>query len=75
MPTTVRLNPDTEARIKRLAEQTGRTQSYYINEAIERQLDRLEWEYRIISDVEASRAGTLETITLDEMRAELGLDS
>ena len=45
------------------------------HEAIERQLDRLEWEYRIISDVEASRAGTLETITLDDMKAELGLDS
>ena len=75
MPTTVRLKPETEARIKHLAEQTGRTQSYYINEAIERQLDRLEWEYRIISDVEASRAGTLETVTLDEMKAELGLDS
>lgn len=38
MPTTVRLSPDIKARIKRLSEQTGRTQSYYINEAIERQL-------------------------------------
>ncbi|WRS30083.1 DUF6290 family protein [Actinomycetaceae bacterium MB13-C1-2] len=73
MTTTVRLAPDTEARIKRLAHETGRTQSYYINEAIERQLDRLEWEYRILADVEASRAGTLETISHDELKAELGL--
>lgn len=42
MPTTIRLKGDIEARIKRLAEQTGRPQSFYINQMIEREIDRIE---------------------------------
>ncbi len=74
MPTTVRLKDDIEARIKRLAVQTGRPQSFYINQMIEREIDRVEWEYSILSDVEAHRAGQLETVSNDELKAELGLD-
>ena len=73
MPTTVRLKGDIEARIKRLAEQTGRPQSFYINQMIEREIDRIEWEYSILRDVEAHRAGDLETTSHDALKADLGL--
>lgn len=39
VPTSVRLDPKTEAVLRRLSEQTGRTKSAIIREAIER-LDR-----------------------------------
>lgn len=74
MPTTVRLRGDLESRIKRLAAQTGRSQSFYINEMIEREIDRTEWEYSIVSDVEAIRSGAMKTVSHDEMKTELGLD-
>ncbi len=34
MPTTVRLDPETESLIKRLAKKTGRTKSQIIRDAI-----------------------------------------
>lgn len=73
MPTTVRLKDGIEARIKRLAENTGRSQSFYINQMIENEIDRVEWEYSILRDVEAHRAGRLETVSNDELKADLGL--
>lgn len=73
MPTTIRLNEKTEARIKKLAQETGRSQSFYINEMIEREIDRIEWEYSILRDVEAHRAGKLKTMTHEEVKRELGL--
>lgn len=73
MPTTVRLKEGLETRIKRLAEETGRSQSFYINQMIEREIDRIEREYSILRDVEAYRAGRLATITLSELNAELGV--
>ncbi len=74
MPTTVRLKGDLESRIKRLAEQTGRSQSFYINQMIEREIDRIEWEYSILRDVEAYRKGQRETVSHDALKADLGLD-
>lgn len=74
MPTTIRLKDGLEDRIKKLAEQTGRPQSFYINQMIERQIDQIEWEYSILNDVEAHRAGHLNTVSHDDMKAELGLD-
>lgn len=73
MPTTIRLKHDIEQRIKRLASQTGRSQSFYINQMIERDIDRIEWEYSILSDVEAHRAGKLETVSNDALKADLDL--
>ncbi|MGB4776775.1 type II toxin-antitoxin system RelB family antitoxin [Microbacterium sp.] len=74
MPTTVRLKADVEARLRRLAEETGRPQSFYINQMIEREIDRVEWEYAILRDVEAHRAGQLPTVSNDELKADLGLE-
>lgn len=74
VPTTIRLKSDLEGRIRKLSEQTGRPQSFYINQMIEREIDQVEWEYSILSDVEAHRAGRLETVSHEEMKAELELD-
>ncbi|MDR8020414.1 type II toxin-antitoxin system RelB family antitoxin [Nesterenkonia aerolata] len=74
MPTTIRLKGDLEDRIKKLATTTGRPQSFYINQMIEREIDRIEWEYSILKDVEDHRAGQLKTISHEAMKAELGLD-
>lgn len=74
MATTVRLKGDLGARIKRLAEETGRSQSFYINKMIEQQIDRVEWEYSILRDVEAHRAGRLGTVSNEELKADLGLE-
>src|SRR5699024_3258374 len=74
MPTTIRLKDGLEDRIKKLAEQTGRPQSFYINQMIERQIDQIEWEYSILNDVEAHRAGHLITGYPNDMTVVLGLD-
>lgn len=74
MPTTIRLKGDLEDRIKKLAATTGRPQSFYINQMIEREIDRIEWEYSILQDVGDHRAGRLRTISHEDMKAELDLD-
>lgn len=73
MPTSIRLKGDLEQRLRRLAEETGRTQSFYINQMIERGIDRLEREYTILGDVEAYRAGRLETLSAAQMDEALGI--
>lgn len=40
---------------------------------IESSIDRVEWEYSILRDVESHRAGQLETVSHDELKAELDL--
>lgn len=71
--TSVRLAPECEERLDRLAKQTGRSKSYYIKEAVEESLPRLEYVYGILDDVEKFRAGKLETQSLEEVRKEFGL--
>ncbi|NLG55307.1 MAG: ribbon-helix-helix protein, CopG family [Rhodococcus sp.] len=74
MPTSIRLSAEIEARIKRLAAETGRSQSFYLNQIIERGIDEVEWEYSIMRDVEAHRAGNLETVSHEDLKADLGLE-
>ena len=38
----VRLNEDTQARLRHLAKETGRTMSFYIREAVEAHLEDME---------------------------------
>jgi RHH-type rel operon transcriptional repressor/antitoxin RelB len=45
MPSTIRLNPDIEARLDRLASRTGRTKAFYLRRLIEEHLDDLEDAY------------------------------
>ncbi len=73
MPTSVRLDPEYEERLSKLAAETGRTKAYYIKKVMEEAIPRLEYEYGLLKDVEDYRAGKLKTYTLDEVRAECGL--
>ena len=51
-----------------LAKANGRTKTFYMPEAPVESIDRFEYEYGILKDVENYRAGRLETVTLDELR-------
>ena len=42
IPTSVRLSPEMETRLDRLAKGTGRTRAYYLRELIEQGIDDLE---------------------------------
>nr|WP_076389167.1 ribbon-helix-helix domain-containing protein [Vaginimicrobium propionicum] len=73
-PTSVRLSARTMERLDDLAQRTGRSKSYYIRQAVEDSIDRLIWEYDVLSTVEEYRAGRLKTYTLDEVSEHLGLE-
>ncbi|MBY4797746.1 ribbon-helix-helix domain-containing protein [Collinsella sp. AGMB00827] len=70
----LRLPEDLASRYDRLAQATGRTKTYYMTEALASSIDRLEYEYQILKAVEEYRAGTLETVSLDELEESLGLE-
>lgn len=72
--TALRMPEDLASRYDRLAKSTGRTRTYYMNEALAESIDRLEYEYGILKDVEDWRAGRLKTYSLDEVGEMLGLD-
>lgn len=74
MATSLRLDPETEQRYEALARETHRTKSFYMRQALEEAIDRLEYEYRILSIDEGIRAGRIRTYSLDEMDEILGLD-
>ncbi len=69
----LRLPEDLAMRYDELAKSTGRTKTFYMTEALADSIDRLEYEYGLLKDVEDYRAGRLETYTLDEVRAHCGL--
>ena len=71
---SVRLDPETEARLDYLARETGRTRSYYVREALARCLEDLEDIYLADKALEDLRAGRSRTYTLDQIEKELGLD-
>ena len=74
MPTSIRLAPETEARISRLASMTGRTKAFYLREMIDRGLDDLE-DYYLAADVfERVRKGQEGVYRAEEVRSELGME-
>lgn len=72
--TALRLPDVLASRYDNLAKATGRTKTFYMTEALEESIDRLEYEYGILKKVEDWRAGRLETVTLDELEESLGLE-
>lgn len=74
MPTSVRLDLETEKRLDALARRTGRTKAFYIREAIEQQLEDLEDYYDAVRISRRVKEGKEKTYTLAEVRAGLGLD-
>ncbi len=72
MPTSVRLTPELEDRLSRLADVTGRTKAYYIKEVVSSSIDRMEYEYGIMKDFEDYRASRLKSLSSDEVDELLG---
>jgi RHH-type transcriptional regulator, rel operon repressor / antitoxin RelB len=66
----VRLPPDVEKRLKRLARRTGRTKTFYVREAILQYLDDLEDYYQAAQRLEENLPG----VPLHEVERRLGLD-
>ena len=66
----VRLEPELEKRLERLAKKTGRTKSYYAKEAIRQYVEDRE-DYLLA--VEVSKQNE-KTFSLEEVRRKLGLD-
>ena len=61
--TSMRIPTELNERYSRLAKETGRQEA----------IDRFEYEYGILKDIEDYRAGRLETYSIDEVRAHCGL--
>jgi RHH-type rel operon transcriptional repressor/antitoxin RelB len=74
MPTTIRLSPQDEERLNRLAVKTGRSKAFYLRKAIEAHLDDMEDIYLAQSRLEAVRAGTEKTYSLTEVESGIGLE-
>jgi RHH-type transcriptional regulator, rel operon repressor / antitoxin RelB len=73
MPTSIRLDPESEARLDRLANQTGRTKAYYLRELIANGLEDLEDYYLAAATLERVRKGDEQVYTLDDLERDLGL--
>jgi RHH-type rel operon transcriptional repressor/antitoxin RelB len=67
----VRLEPELEKRLERLAKKTGRTKSFYAKEAIRQYVEDRE-DYLLA--VEVSKRNE-KTFSLEEVRRKLGLDA
>ncbi|MCK5769592.1 TraY domain-containing protein [Algiphilus sp.] len=74
MTISVRLPPETEARLDALAKQTGRTKTFYLQEMIKRSLDDMEDYYLAAETVTRIRKGEESTSTSAEVRKRLGLE-
>lgn len=74
MATSIRLAPETEQRLDRLATHTGRTKAYYLREIIEQGIEDME-DYYLAADVlERVRKGQEKVHSAADVRRELGLD-
>ena len=69
----LRMPRDLAIRYDRLAKTTGRTKTFFMTEALAEEIDRLEYEYGLLKKVKNYRAGTLKSVTLDELEESLGL--
>ncbi len=70
MPTSVRLDDETERRLGELARRTGRTKTWYIREAIKEYLDEWDEYYLALSQLEEQKG----EVDIAEVRRRLGLD-
>ncbi|MEE8247370.1 MAG: ribbon-helix-helix domain-containing protein, partial [Alphaproteobacteria bacterium] len=70
MPTSVRLDDETERRLGELARRTGRTKTWYIREAIKEYLDEWDEYYLALSQIEERKG----EVDIAELRRRLGLE-
>lgn len=74
MAISIRLDPKTVSRLEELAQQTGRSKSYYLRELIEGGLADMEDFYLADAAMERVRKGQDKLVDGQVMRKELGLD-
>jgi RHH-type transcriptional regulator, rel operon repressor / antitoxin RelB len=74
MATSIRLAPEIEERLDRLAQKTGRTKAFYLRRMIEDSIDDVEDYYLAMEVLERVRSGKEKTYSSAEVRRELGLD-
>lgn len=72
--TSGRMSDKTAEKLDKLSRLTGRSKSYYLREASESSIDQLLYEYALLNEVEEIRAGRAKTYSLEEVKAELGLE-
>ncbi len=71
----IRLPKDVEDRLETLAKRTGRTKTFYAREAILEHLDDMEDIYLAEQRLEDIRAGRSETVPLEEVMREYGVEN
>lgn len=69
----IRLPREIEARLERLAQETGRTKTYYAREAILQYLDELEDVYLAEKTLEEIRAGREKTVPIEQIAKRYGV--
>lgn len=74
MTYTIRIPKEIETRLSFLSEQTGRTKSFYIKEALLEHISDLEDLYIAEKRLEDIRAGRTKTIPLQKVMKEHGMD-
>lgn len=73
MSVSLRLPADLNQRLSHLAEQTGRSKTFYMLEAIRQHLDDLEDLYLAEQGLSDVRAGKAQTHSLEDVERSLGL--
>ena len=71
----VRLNESVQARLRHLADETGRTMSFYIREAVESKLEDMEDVYLAEKAMEDIKAGRSELVSMENVIKTLGLEN
>lgn len=71
MPLSIRLPDELEQRLQALAEQTGRTKTFYVTQAVAEHLEELEDLYLAEKEVLALREGRSKSRPWADVRAEL----
>lgn len=71
---TVRIEEELNDRLENLANETKRTKSFYVLEALTKSIDDIEDIYLAEKRLEDVRAGRSRTFTLEEVEDRLGLD-
>jgi len=73
MAVSIRLDPEIEQRLDKLASKTGRSKSCYLRELIEGGLDDLEDFYLADATMGRVRKGSEKVLTAAQVRKDLGL--
>lgn len=65
------MDDEIKGRLDALSAATGRPAAFYVREALAEHLDELEYAYAIAGEAEAIRRSEVETISSDDLAAEL----